>query len=182
MGLFDRLLGNRASSGAFSSKPAKAESTATGKEEKAFYLDADASSSLGDVTFMRRSNKIRHTFPGNADNPGDKEMVQEVASMEARLEKASSGLPGTGGPVTTPSLTGGVPKPVKKTFAEKISSAQLSQRLKGSAVGGVNVPGAPAGSRKASDAADQGQPQISLQKAKPGAIDAFKDMAKDLSS
>ena len=52
-------------------KPAK-------KQEEAFFLDADASSSMGNVEFMRRSNTIRHTFPGTASSPGDKELVEEV--------------------------------------------------------------------------------------------------------
>jgi hypothetical protein len=60
-----------------------------------------------------------------------------------------------------------------------MSAAELSQRLKGAAVGGVNVPGAPATTRRTAPA---DQPQISRQAAKPGAIDAYKDMAKDLTS
>lgn len=181
MGLFDRLLGNR-SEGAFSSKAPKAKPVKA-KQEESFYLDADASSSLGDVTFMRRSNTIRHTFPGNADNPGNKEMIQEVDSMAARLEKASTGMPGTEEKAATTSLSGGVPKPVKKTFVEKMSSAELSKRLRGAAVGGVNAAGgsAPAGRKPAGSSRDD-QPSISLQQAKPGTIDAFKDMAKELNS
>ena len=75
MGLFDRLLGgNKSVSVTGAAKPAK-------KQEEAFFLDADASSSMGNVEFMRRSNTIRHTFPGTASSPGDKELVEEVASM-----------------------------------------------------------------------------------------------------
>ncbi|MBC1260193.1 hypothetical protein FQK07_02725 [Synechococcus sp. BSF8S] len=181
MGLLDRLLGNR-SEGAFSSKGAR-EKPAKAKQEESFYLDPDASSSLGDVKFMRRSNKIRHTFPGNADNPGGKEMIQEVDSMAARLEKASTGLPGTEVSTATTSPSGGVPKPVKKTFVEKMSSAELSNRLRGAAVGGVNAAGgtAPA-ARKPDGSSSEGQPAISRQQAKPGAIDPFKDMAKEINS
>ena len=36
--------------------------------DKSFYLDADKSSSLGDVDFMRRSNTPH--LPGTVDNPG----------------------------------------------------------------------------------------------------------------
>ncbi len=180
MGLLDRLLGNR-SEGAFSSKAAKAK-PAKAKQDESFYLDADTSSSLGDVNFMRRSNTIRHTFPGNADNPGNKEMIQEVDSMAARLEKASTGMPGTEVKTTNTSLSGGVPKPVKKTFVEKMSSAELSKRLRGAAVGGVNAAGGSAGGSKPGGSAAEGQPSISLQQAKPGTIDAFKDMAKEINS
>ncbi len=170
MGLFDRLLGGNKSVTTTQAKPAK--------QEEAFFLDADASSSMGNVDFMRRSNTIRHTFPGTADSPGGKERVEEVASMESRLEKVSPGLGGTVDVEQEINLTGGVPKPVKKTFAEQMSKAELDQRMKGSAVA-VNTPGvAP---KKASSSADDAQPQISSQStAKPGDISAFKGWAKDL--
>jgi hypothetical protein len=178
MGLFDRLFSsgsgaNSASSGPKAKKPAET-----------VFLDADQASSLGDVNFMRRSNTIRHTFPGTADNPGNKEMVAEVASMEAKLEKVSEGLPGAAASEESMSLTGGVPKPVKKTFAKPMSQAELDQRKKGSAVG-VNVPGGPAAIKmeKEEQSAAQGQasPATSaLNTAKPGAIDPFKQMVKDL--
>jgi hypothetical protein len=177
MGLFDRLLGSRSSEVKISgqSQPAKAK-----KAEDAFFLEPDAAISLGDVNFMRRPNTIRRTFPGNADSPGQKEMIQEVASMEARLETMTPGLAGT-----TPdtdvdvNLTGGVPKPVKKTFAQQLSPAQLAQRMKGSAVA-VNQPGAAPSARqaKASDSDDAAIPAAG----RAGSIDAFKSMAKDLNS
>jgi hypothetical protein len=129
---------------------------------------------------MRRSNTIRRTFPGTADNPGGKERIEEVASMESRLEKASPGLGGTVEVEQEINLTGGVPKPVKKTFAEQMSKAELDQRMKGSAVA-VNTPGV-AAPKKASDSSDA-QPQISSPStAKPGDINAFKGWAKDLNS
>jgi hypothetical protein len=188
MGLFDRLLGNRAAddgrSNASRDGVKVAGSAAEANPKKAdntFFLDADASSTLGDVNFMRRSNTIRRTFPGNADSPGNKEMVAEVASMEARLEKMTPGLAGID-PEAAPevSLTGGVPKPVKKTFAQQMSASQLADRIKGAAVGGVNKPGAPAVSSKTVQAEDSQAPQTDT--SKPGAIDPFKAMARDLSS
>ena len=170
MGLFDRLLGgNKSVSVTGAAKPAK-------KQEEAFFLDADASSSMGNVDFMRRSNTIRHTFPGTASSPGDKELIEEVASMEMRREKATPGLGGAVEKEAEINLTGGIPKPVKKTFAEQMSKAELEQRKKGSAVA-TNAPGvAP---RKA--ASSEAQPQISSQQpSKPGDIDAFKGWVKDL--
>ena len=123
MGLFDRLLGgNKPVSVTGAAKPAK-------KQEEAFFLDADASSSMGNVEFMRRSNTIRHTFPGTASSPGDKELVEEVASMEMRREKATPGLGGVEEKQEEINLTGGIPKPVKKTFAEQMSKAELDQRM-----------------------------------------------------
>lgn len=105
--------------------------------------------------------------------------------MEARVEKLSPGLPGSEVQEESVNLTGGIPKPVKKTFAERLSEAELNQRMKGSAVG-VNVTGGPAAIQqekaKASlDAAQQ--PAITNQAtSKPGSIDAFKSMAKDLNA
>ena len=180
MGLFDRLLGTKPAS--VNPKPSAKQKP----QEEAFFLDPEASSSMGNVDFMRRSNTIRRTFPGSADNPGFKEMVQEVASMEARVEKLSPGLPGADQTFSDVNLTDGIPKPVKKTFAEKLTEAELNQRMKGSAVG-VNVTGGPAviqqeKAKAAAQAAEQ-QPAITSQSsAKPGSIDAFKSMAKDLNS
>lgn len=189
MGLFDRLLGNRPGDANGKTTPGQPGVKVAGsaaeanpqKSDNTFFLDADASSTLGDVNFMRRSNTIRRTFPGNADSPGEKEMVAEVASMEARLERMTPGLAGTA-TETTPevNLTGGVPKPVKKTFAQQMSPSQLAERLKGAAVTGVNNPGAPATPRKA--AQTSGEQGSSPAASKPGAIDPWKAMAKDLKS
>ena len=177
MGLFDRLLGSRSSEVKISgrSEPAKAK-----KAEEAFFLDPDASTSMGDVNFMRRPNTIRRTFPGSADSPGQKEMIQEVASMEARLETMTPGLAGTSTDTDLEvNLTGGVPKPVKKTFAQQLSPAQLAQRMKGSAVS-VNQPGGAPSARqaKASESEDAATPAAG----RAGSIDPFKSMAKDLNS
>ena len=178
MGLFDRLFSSGSGANSASSGPKAKKPTET------VFLDPDQSSSLGDVSFMRRSNTIRRTFPGTADNPGDKEMVAEVASMEAKLEKVSDGLPGAEASEQAMSLTGGVPKPVKKTFAKTMTQAELDQRKRGSAVG-VNVPGGPAAIKKEKEekSAAPSQPSAGatpLNTAKPGAIDPFKQMVKDL--
>ncbi len=174
MGLLDRLLGKR------SSISGQADAAKAARKPEAYYLDADASSSLGDVEFMRRSNTIRHTFPGNADSPGEKELVQKVGSMEARLEKSSPGLSVTGEAGTA--AAGGsaaMANPVKKSFAKQISAAELEQRLKGAAVKGVNEAGAP-GRRPASPGADQ--PAITQQSSKPGDPGSFRSWARDLNA
>jgi hypothetical protein len=182
MGLFDRLLGSRPASlnVARQSKPAKPK-----KDEATFFLDADASTSLGNVEYMRRPNTIRRTFPGNADSPGQKEMVQEVASMEARLETMTPGLGGASTEVNTDvNLTDGVPKQVKKTFAQQISSAEMTQRMKGSAVTGTNTPGGPdaAAARRAEQEGSSDPSTSTPQVGRPGAIDPFRSMAKDFNA
>ena len=200
MGLFDR----------FRRKPGESEGG-----DKSFYLDADKSSSLGDVDFMRRSNTIRHTFPGTVDNPGMKERFEDVASMEAQMGKVSEGLPEAGGNQSVARVDPGVPKAVKKTFAQPMSQQQLQDRLKGSAVS-TNVPGttsktAPIASSAPVAKPSQPAPQpagsaqwapapamktvapapgtkvnkdssgnVTPGSAKPGSIDPFKDMLKDM--
>lgn len=175
MGLFDRLFNSGAGAASPQAKPKAKE------EVETFFLEPDAASSLGDVNFMRRSNTIRHTFPGTASSPGNKELVEEVASMEAELKKVTPGLGGVEAKEVEVNLTGGIPKPVKKTFAKPMSAAELEQRKRGSAVA-VNVPAAPAPARK-QEAEAAAQPQITqLNTAKPGSIDPFKQMVKDLNS
>ena len=173
MGLLDRLLGKR------SPFSVKGDAPKPAKKQEAYYLDPDSSSSLGDVKFMRRANTIRHTFPGNADSPGEKELVQQVDSMEARLEKST---PGLAGPAPAPAGGGsaGVASTVKKSFARQMSPAELEQRLKGTAVKGVNEP-ADAGSRRPSGRGTD-QPAITQQSAKPGDPDTFRAWAKDLNA
>ena len=200
MGLFDR----------FRRKPGESEGG-----DKSFYLDADKSSSLGDVEFMRRSNTIRHTFPGTADNPGMKERFEDVASMEAQMGKVSDGLPEAGGNQSVARVDPGVPKAVKKTFAQPMSQQQLQDRLKGSAVS-TNVPGTTSKTAPIASAAPVAKPSqptpqpagsaqwtpapamktvapapgtkvnkdssgnVTPGSAKPGSIDPFKDMLKDM--
>ena len=174
MGLFDRLLNTGGGASSRQDKP-KAK-----KEAETFFLEPDAASSMGDVTFMRRSNTIRHTFPGTASSPGNKELVEEVASMEAELKMVTPGLAGVTPKEEEVTLTSGVPKPVKKTFAKQMSAGELEQRKKGSAVA-VNSPGAPAAAKKKEAEAASAQPQISqLNTAKPGSIDPFKQMVREL--
>jgi hypothetical protein len=184
MGLFDRLFssGSGASSAPSGPQPKK--------PVELKFLDADESSSLGDVNFMRRSNTIRRTFPGTADNPGGKERIADVASMDASLKKTSEGLPEAVVEEVPTTLVSGVPKPVKKTFAQPLSQADLEQRKRGSSLG-VNVPGSSTGTgnKKEKESGEMAstpaanQQQVSrLASAKPGAIDPFRQMVKEMNS
>ncbi|MCT0199369.1 hypothetical protein KQ313_06725 [Synechococcus sp. CS-1325] len=181
MGLLDRLLGTGANSGDFSSKKPKAEPAAK-KDTASFFLDADASGTLGNVDYMRRPYTIRHTFPGNADSPGQKEIIQQVDSMEARVESASAALTTPAAGKAAKGLNSGVPKPVKKTFAEKLSSSELSRRLRGSTATGVNSQAGEISPRTASSGSPDAQSQVAQQSGKPGTIDPFKSMARDIIS
>jgi len=181
MGLFDRLLnsGSKPNNASSQQKP-KAE-----KKEEAFFLDSDSSSSLGDRNYMREAKTIRRTFPGTADNPGGKELVTEVDAMDLKVETQSEGLGGDTAKQKVTSVTGGVPKPVKKTFAEAMSKQELQNRPKGSALSGTNTPAAPDAAPVARKAELKETPKAevtssSSSSAKPGSIDPFRAMVRSL--
>ena len=179
MGFLDRLLNSGSNGGgnAFNRKPEPA------KKEEAFFLDSDASSSLGDRDYMRESKTIRRTFPGTADNPGGKELVTEVTAMDFKVETQSEGLGGVTAQQQTTSVTGGVPKPVKKTFAEAITKQELQQRMKGSALS-TNAPAAADAAPAARKAQLKASPTTSgssqTSSSTPGSIDPFRDMVRNL--
>ena len=182
MGLFDRLLKKDSQDADASLKPRK---PAKDKPEE-FFLDADSSSSLGDVNYMRESKTIRRTFPGTAASPGTKEQIMEVAAETEKLEKRSEGLGGVVRKEESVTLNAGVPKPVKKTFATQVSTEEMSKRLKGTAITGVNTPApadaAPVGRKeelkpKEEPVAKEGSAEPS---SKPGSIDPFRQMVRDL--
>jgi hypothetical protein len=47
-----------------------------GKPVGDYYLDADSAKTLGDVEYMRKRKKVRHTFPTGA------EVVEEISSID----------------------------------------------------------------------------------------------------
>ncbi len=191
MGLFDRLQKMR---GKGDGQQGEAKKSAKPKSE-AFYLDSDSSSSYGNVDYMRESKTIRRTFPGSADNPGNKELVTEVDATDLKVGSRSKGL-GAEKPNQEPSIpsvvSSGIPTPVKKTFAEAMSKDQLNQRLKGNALSqaGVNTPMAPNAAPAARKEALKPEPEIKpsasssprVPSSKPGSIDPFKAMVKELNS
>ena len=191
MGLFDRLLKSRSKKDGQQGLP---KDNVKAKSE-AFYLDADTSSSYGNVDYMREAKTIRRTFPGSADNPGNKELVTEVDAMDLKVGTRSKGL-GSEKPNEEPSIpsviSSGIPTPVKKTFAESITKEQLDQRLKGTALrtAGVNAPmapnAAPAARKEELKPEPENKPTGSSSSraasSKPGSIDPFKAMVRELNS
>ena len=162
MGLFDR----------FRAKPGQGENTS----DKPFFLDSDAAQTVGDMSYLRSSNTIRRTFPKSASSPEGGEVVQEVGAMESRVTKATGGVPeareatGNTSPaaITAPAPGG----KVRKTFAQTMSPQELAQRLRGGSVK----------SKKAA-APQQGRtvPKAAAS-SKPGAIDSFRSMVRDVTS
>jgi hypothetical protein len=195
MGLFDRVksvgtgsldrVKSFVNSGSEDSKPIQPRPEKSKKAE-AFFLDSDSSSSLGDRDYMRESKTIRRTFPGTVDSPGTKERVSEVASNTEQVTRRSDGLGGVVKKDPEPvSPVGGVPKPVKKTFAEQVSSAEMKQRLKGAAVSGVNVPASPDAAPLGRKESLKPEPEVansgSVGGLPPtGSIDPFRQMVRDL--
>ncbi|MAR07013.1 MAG: hypothetical protein CL862_07935 [Cyanobium sp. NAT70] len=183
MGIFDRLA-SKVKGGSGQAAQPRVKGPKKDKPE-AFFLDADSSSTLGDVDYMRESKTIRHTFPGTADSPGNKERVTEVDAKSEQLTKRTQGLGGAVQIEDTPNVTAGVPKPVKKTFASQVSQAEMKQRLKGAAVTGVNKP-APAGAapvaRKETLKPTKQEAPINSYGGRPpaGSIDPFRQMVRDL--
>ena len=51
---------------------------------KDFFLSPDDAQTLGNINFMRKSVKVRHTFPKNLTNPNGLEIVKEVSSLDEK--------------------------------------------------------------------------------------------------
>ena len=182
MGLFDRLLNQDSQDSDNTIKPRK-----PAKEKPSeYFLDADSSSSLGNVDYMREAKTIRRTFPGTVDSPGTKEQIMTVAAETESLDKRSEGLGGDVRKVDDSiNLTAGVPKQVKKPFAEQVSTAEMNERLRGIAITGVNTPAsANAAPVARKEILKEEEPKASTAKAspsnKPGSIDPFRQMVRDL--
>ena len=178
MGLFDRLLKTNENSTNSASTQGKSN-----EKPQEYFLDADAACSLGNVGYRRESKQIRHTFPGSLDNPGLKEEIKTVAAESLRLEKRSDGLGGAVKREESINITKGVPKPVSKTFAQKVSSAEMKERLKGLVVSGVNTKlsstSAPV-ARKESLKPKLEAPINSFGKVPTGSIEPFRQMVREL--
>jgi hypothetical protein len=94
--------------------------------------------------------------------------------MQARVELVSDGLPDAPSTeIKEYDPNGGVPNPVKKTFAQQISQQELENRMKGSAVAGTNGPSPIA---KPEPKQVNTQDSFAPRSAAPGSIDPFKNL------
>ena len=190
MGFFDRLL-NSGSSDSDRSRESSGPKQAQPKPE-AYFLDSDSSSSLGNRDYMREAKTIRRTFPGTLDNPGGKELITEVDALDLKVDKRSEGLGDRKVEKPMESLIkDGIPKPVKKTFAETMTKTELDQKLKGNALkaSGVNTPSAPDAAPvarkeelKPKDEVATAARGSAAPSSKPGSIDPFRSMVRDLNN
>ena len=51
---------------------------------KDFFLNADDAQTLGDINYMRKSVRVKHTFPKTLKNPNGFAVETEVSSSKAR--------------------------------------------------------------------------------------------------
>ena len=49
---------------------------------KDFFLSPDDAQTLGDINYMRKSVRVKHTFPKNLKNPNGFEIVKDVSSSQ----------------------------------------------------------------------------------------------------
>jgi hypothetical protein len=49
-----------------------------------FFLSPDDAQTLGNINYMRKSVKVRHTFPKNLKNPNGFEIIKEISSSEGK--------------------------------------------------------------------------------------------------
>ena len=49
-----------------------------------FFLSPDEAQTMGNINFMRKSVRVRHTFPKTLKNPDGFEVVKEISSSEDR--------------------------------------------------------------------------------------------------
>ena len=175
MGLFDRF---RAKSG-------------DGQERRnqAFYLDADDAQTVGDMAYMKSSNTIRHTFPKSVNNPDGGELIKDVGAMDSTVTKATGALPEVEAMARKADIPIVVTAPtsstaVRKTFAQRVNPQEMARRLRGAAVQGVNEIRKvdPSTAKKPAANSTVRTATSALATSKPGSIDPFRVMARDVIS
>lgn len=62
------------------------------KKEEAFFLESDQAKTLGNIDYMRQSNRIEHTFPKTRDSESGA-ATWEVSSMEKKRIAGNGAAP-----------------------------------------------------------------------------------------
>jgi hypothetical protein len=52
---------------------------------KDFFLSPDDAQTLGNINYMKKSVRVRHTFPKNLKNPNGFEIIKEISSSQGRV-------------------------------------------------------------------------------------------------
>ena len=69
--------------------------------DKDFFLSPDDAQTLGDINYMRKSKKVRRTFPKTLKNKDGFEMITDVSSVEDNSNLYNGNTNGNGQPNTT---------------------------------------------------------------------------------
>ena len=83
---------------------------------KDFFLSPDEAQTLGDINYMRKSVRVRHTFPKNLKNPNGFEIVKEVSSSQDSTLKTNK---------SNASIASY--QPSNSNFTNQVESASLTQ-------------------------------------------------------
>ncbi len=77
--------------------PPPVKTPAPSQKAEAFFLEMDDARTLGNIDYMRKSKKIRRTFPKTASQPEEKELLMEVsattmknASLNGQVEEVNT--------------------------------------------------------------------------------------------
>ena len=132
--------------------------------DKDFFLSPDDAQTLGDINYMRKSKKVRKTFPKTLKNKDGFEITVDVSSMEDRSKFYNDNGNGNGSPSTTVFTT---PTPTfesEKTFSETFVDPKARANKNGST---------------ANSAANQPQP-VEKRRQQDDGMDMFRNMAKNI--
>ena len=102
----------------------------------------------------------------------------EVDAMDTKLEERSQGLGGSRSQEQEKSypISSGIPKPVKKTFPERMTQEEMEKRLRGSAITGANT-------NDNTNTPNPNKAKASIgRSSSSGSIDPFRAMARDLNN
>jgi hypothetical protein len=95
-----------------------------------FFLSPDDAQTLGNINYMRKSVRVRHTFPKNLKNPNGFEIIKEISSSEGKSvgnllknvsETVLSQLTSTNDTNNNPS-----PEPVKSSPKPRIANTNMN--------------------------------------------------------
>ena len=134
--------------------------------DKDFFLSPDDAQTLGDINYMRKSKRVRKTFPKTLKNKDGFEVTVDVSSLEDRSKfyQGNGNGNGNGTPNTTVFTT---PTPTfesKKTFSETFVDSQPQSNGNGST---------------ANSAANQPQ-SVEKRRQQDDGMDMFRNMAKNI--
>jgi hypothetical protein len=96
---------------------------------KDFFLSPDDAQSLGNINYMRKSVRVRHTFPKNLKNPNGFEIIKEISSSQGKvvgnlLEKISETIV-TGLISTNNTNNNSTPEPIKTTPKSRMAGTSM---------------------------------------------------------